>query len=64
MVEKILKILSRGEILKGDSIITLKHSDRELPYERYGILVLNDRREYGRQCISFFTPLKGIPWKE
>lgn len=64
MVEKILKILSRGEILKDDSIITLKHSDRELPLEKYGTLMLRDQRGYGRQYVSFFTPLKGLPWKE
>ena len=64
MVEKSLKMLSRGEILKEGGIITLKHSDRELPLERYGNLILSDQRDYGRQHVSFFTPVKGLRWKK
>jgi 16S rRNA (guanine(966)-N(2))-methyltransferase RsmD len=64
LVEKSLKMLSGGEILKEDGIVTLKHSDRELPLERYGSLILSDQREYGRQHVSFFTPVKGITWKK
>jgi len=64
LVEKALKMLSSGKILKEDGIITLKHSDRELPSERYGSLILNDQRAYGSQYVSFFTPVKGHAWKE
>lgn len=64
MVEKSLKMLSGGEILKEHGVVMLKHSDLELPSERYGILILSDQRDYGSQHVSFFTPVRGRTWKK
>jgi 16S rRNA G966 N2-methylase RsmD len=55
MVERTLHLLSEVEILKEDGVIVSEHSDRELPRESYGRLILKDQRKYGRTCISFFT---------
>jgi 16S rRNA (guanine(966)-N(2))-methyltransferase RsmD len=54
MVEKILHVLSQGEILKEDGVITVEHSGQELPGENYGSLSLRDQRKYGRTYVSFF----------
>jgi 16S rRNA (guanine(966)-N(2))-methyltransferase RsmD len=54
MVAKSLHMLSSGEMLKERGIITLKHSDQELPLERYGNLILTDQRKYGKTYVSFF----------
>jgi 16S rRNA (guanine(966)-N(2))-methyltransferase RsmD len=55
LVEKSLRMLSQGEILKEGGVIVSEHSDRELPKESYGRLTLTDQRKYGRTCVSFFT---------
>ncbi|MCX5885693.1 MAG: 16S rRNA (guanine(966)-N(2))-methyltransferase RsmD [Proteobacteria bacterium] len=54
IVDKSLHMLSSGEMLKEGGIITLKHSDQELPLERYGNLILTDQRKYGKTYVSFF----------
>ena len=53
-VEACLKIISRGNLLRGSGTLIVEHSAREQVDAEYGSLVLQDRRNYGDTLLSFF----------
>jgi len=53
-VERVLRSLTRQELLEEDGILVVEHSTREEVKESYGSMVLQDQRRYGGTCIAFF----------
>ena len=54
-VNKILRMISQGELLKETGILVAEHSLREKVEEDVDPLVLKDQRRYGTTHLSFFA---------
>jgi 16S rRNA (guanine966-N2)-methyltransferase len=54
LVERTLTIIAQMSILRATGVIVAEHSVRDPVGERYGDLVLHDRRRYGDTMLSFF----------
>ena len=55
LVERTLKIIAQGSILRNCGVIVAEHGVRDEVAERYGRLELRDRRRYGDTILSFFN---------
>jgi 16S rRNA (guanine966-N2)-methyltransferase len=55
LVGETLKAIAKEELLAETGVAIAEHSVREKVQERYGTLVLTDRRRYGDTQLSFFT---------
>lgn len=55
LVERTLKIIAQGSILRNSGIIVAEHGVRDEVAARYGRLELRDRRRYGDTILSFFN---------
>ena len=58
LVETTLKMVAEGELLRDSGVLIAEHSVRDPVEERYGSLVLHDRRRYGDTVLSFFRVKK------
>ena len=64
LVEKSLKIIARGSLLRQDGVLVAEHSLREPVESHYDSLVLSDQRRYGTTLLSFFRQqVKSDPTK-
>jgi 16S rRNA (guanine(966)-N(2))-methyltransferase RsmD len=54
LAERTLMILGQGSLLRDHGVIIAEHSVRDPVGDRYGDLVLRDRRRYGDTLLSFF----------
>lgn len=54
LVASSLHLIDAGRLLAEAGRIIVEHSTREAVEERYGTLLLNDRRHYGDTLLSFF----------
>jgi 16S rRNA (guanine(966)-N(2))-methyltransferase RsmD len=54
LVERTLRTLAQGSLLRERGVIIAEHSVRDGVGDRYGDLILSDRRRYGDTLISFF----------
>jgi len=50
-----LQLLGDGELFASGGVCIAEHSRRHPPSDRYGVLVLTDRREYGDTCLSVYS---------
>jgi 16S rRNA G966 N2-methylase RsmD len=55
LVERTLKTIAQGSILRNSGVIVAEHGVRDAVAERYGRLELRDRRRYGDTILSFFN---------
>jgi 16S rRNA (guanine(966)-N(2))-methyltransferase RsmD len=55
LVERTLKMIARGSILRATGTVVAEHSMRDEIATRYGGLELRSRRRYGDTMLSFFT---------
>src|SRR5262249_7628022 len=53
-IDKTLKIIAQGELLRESGVLIAEHSVRENVEPRYGSLSLHDQRRYGSTLLSFF----------
>jgi 16S rRNA (guanine(966)-N(2))-methyltransferase RsmD len=53
-VERTLAIIAQSSLLRAPGVIVAEHSVRDPVGDRYGDLVLCDRRRYGDTVLSFF----------
>jgi 16S rRNA G966 N2-methylase RsmD len=53
-IDKTLKIIAQGELLRESGVLIAEHSVRENVEARYGSLSLHDQRRYGSTLLSFF----------
>jgi 16S rRNA (guanine(966)-N(2))-methyltransferase RsmD len=53
-IDKTLKIIAQGELLRQSGVLIAEHSVRENVEPRYGSLSLHDQRRYGSTLLSFF----------
>jgi 16S rRNA (guanine966-N2)-methyltransferase len=58
LVGETLKAVAKEELLAETGVAVAEHSVREKVEERYGTIVLADRRRYGDTQLSFFTRSK------
>ena len=49
-----LALLGTGRLFEEEGLVVVEHSFREETGNRYGALVLRDRRRYGDTALSFF----------
>ena len=62
LLENALERLGSSRLLGRDAIVVAESSSRESTGERYGRLILRDRRVYGDTALAFYiTPEKGMP---
>jgi 16S rRNA (guanine(966)-N(2))-methyltransferase RsmD len=54
LVERTLKMIARGSILRATGTVVAEHSMRDEIATRYGGLELHSRRRYGDTMLSFF----------
>lgn len=54
LVERTLTIIAQSSLLRDPGVIVAEHSVRDQVGDRYGDLVLRDRRRYGDTLLSFF----------
>lgn len=52
---KVIGLVARAGLLRGEGVLVAEHSAREPAGERYNGLFLRDRRRYGGTCVSFFA---------
>ena len=53
-IDKTLKIIAQGELLRKSGVLIAEHSIREKVEPRYGSIALYDQRRYGSTLRSFF----------
>ena len=53
-IDKTLKIIAQGELLRESGVLIAEHSIREKVEPRYDSLALHDQRRYGSTLLSFF----------
>lgn len=53
-IDKTLKIIAQGELLRESGVLIAEHSIREKFEPRYGSIALRDQRRYGSTLLSFF----------
>ena len=58
LVEKTLKAVGQGELLRESGVVIAEHSARDPVDEGYGTLILDDQRRYGDTLLSFFRKTK------
>jgi 16S rRNA (guanine(966)-N(2))-methyltransferase RsmD len=58
LVDKTLKVVGQGRLLRESGVVIAEHSVRDSVEERYGALVLRDQRRYGDTFLSFFKKAK------
>jgi 16S rRNA (guanine(966)-N(2))-methyltransferase RsmD len=59
LAERTLRILGASSLLRDGGAIIAEHSARDAIDDRYGALILRDRRRYGDTLLSFFAWQRG-----
>ncbi len=63
LIDRTLKIVAQGSILNDAGVLVAEHGQRDEVAERFGELVMRDRRRYGDSILSFFEWQRGEYFK-